>query len=172
MGKKYSNVFVNKESYYQLFDNKNNMCIIDADDYDRVSQYYWSKYSENYFCSCVNGTKEWLHRFIMNAQQGEYVDHINNDYDDYRKSNLRICNNAENNRNRWLQSNNTSGYPGVSWSKREQRWRSRIKVNGHEIHLGYFINKDDAIKAKQLAEDKYFGDFSYRKSQGDSIYVQ
>jgi hypothetical protein len=107
----------------------------------------------------------------MNAKSGEYVDHKNNDFNDYRKENLRVCNNAENNRNRWLQKNNTSGYPGVSWAKREQKWRAKIKVNTKEIHLGYFDNKDDAIKAKQAAEEKYFKEFSYTNSQQEASHV-
>ena len=170
--KKYSNRFVDKGDYYEMYDNNNNMCVIDAEDYDRVFQFYWGKYQgDNYFCSCVNGNKQWLHRYLMGATSKEYVDHKNNNCDDYRKSNLRICNNAENNRNRWLQSNNTSGYPGVGWAKREQKWRARIKVDGHEIHLGYFDNKNEAIIAKQKAEEKYFGEFCYRNSQREATYV-
>lgn len=170
--KKYNNRFVNKGDYYEMYDNNNNMCVIDIDDYERVSQFYWGKYQgSNYFCSCTGGQKQWLHRYLMGAVFNEYVDHKNNNCNDYRKSNLRICNNAENNRNRWLQSNNTSGYPGINWAKREKKWRARIKVNGREIHLGYFNDKSDAIKAKQVAEEKYFGIFSYKNSQKEATYV-
>lgn len=166
MGKRFNNLFEDMGSYYIMYDKQNNFCLIDKDDYNKISKGYWGKYKDsNYFCSLIEGKKYWLHRYIMNAAHGEYVDHINNDFNDYRKSNLRLCNNAENNRNRWLQKNNTSGYPGISWAKREQKWRSRIKVNGQEKHLGYFDNIDDAIFAKRIAEEKYFKDFSYSNSQ-------
>lgn len=33
------------------------------------------------------------------------------------------------------------------------------------IYLGGFINKDDAIKARKEAEEKYFGEYSYDNSQ-------
>lgn len=172
VGKIKNNVFEDMGEYYLMADQNDNICLIDKDDYERISQCYWGKYkNSNYFCSFHNGVKYWLHRYIMNAHHGEYVDHINNDFNDYRKKNLRICNNAENNRNRWLQKNNTSGYPGVDWAKREQKWRARIKVDGIEIHLGYFQNKADAIKAKQNAEEKYFKDFSYNNSQGATSNV-
>ena len=108
----------------------------------------------------------------MNALEGEYVDHINNDFNDYRKSNLRICNNSENNRNIGLQKNNTSGITGVDWDKQHNKWRARLTIYGKEKQLGLFIKKEDAMAARQAAEDKYFGDFSYRKSQEDSTYVQ
>ena len=68
-----------------------------------------------------------------------------------------------------MQKNNTSGYPGVSWSKREQQWRARIKVDGKEKHLGYFNDIDDAIKAKKIAEEKYFKEFSYKNSQKEGL---
>ena len=166
MGKKFNNIFEDMGNYYLMYDKQGNSCFVDKDDYEKISNGYWGKYqNSNYFCSCINGKKHWLHRYIMNADKGEYVDHINNNFDDYRKNNLRLCNNAENNRNRGLQKNNTSGYAGVSWVKREQKWRARIKVDGKEVHLGYFDNKNDAILAKKHAEEKYFGEFSYHNSQ-------
>lgn len=166
MGKIFNNVFEDMGDYYIMYDKNGNSCLIDKDDYDKVSRGYWGKHkNSNYFAGTINSKKHWLHRYIMNSQQGEYVDHIDGDFDNYRKINLRICNNAENNRNRGLQKNNTSGYAGVSWAKREQKWRARIKIDGKEKHLGYFSNKDDAILAKKYAEEKYFGEFSYYNSQ-------
>ena len=166
MGKKFNNLFEDKGSYYLMYDNRGNVCLIDKEDYEKISKGYWGKYqNSNYFCSNIEGKKYWLHRYIMNAQKGKYVDHINNNFDDYRKINLRICSNAENNRNRGLQKNNTSGYPGVNWVKREQKWRARIKVDGKEQHLGLFSDINDAIQAKKAAEEKYFKEFSYYYSQ-------
>jgi hypothetical protein len=34
-------------------------------------------------------------------------------------------------------------------------WRVRIKVNKKEISLGYFLTKEDAIKARKEAELKW-----------------
>lgn len=162
----YNNLFEDMGNYCLMYDRNGNSCLIDKSDYQRISRGYWGKYkNSNYFCSNVDGKKQWLHRYIMDATKGEYVDHIDGNFDDYRKINLRICNNAENNRNRGLQKNNTSGYSGIGWAKREQKWRARIKVDGKEIHLGYFKNKNDAILAKKHAEEKYFGEFSYNNSQ-------
>lgn len=166
MGKIFNNLFEDMGDYYLMYDKNNNCCLIDKDDYNKISRGYWGKYKDsNYFCGNINGEKLWLHRYIMNAKRGEYVDHIDGNFDDNRKINLRICNNAENNRNRGLQKNNTSGYSGVGWAKREQKWRVRIKVDGKEKHLGYFDNKNDAILAKKHAEEKYFREFSYYNSQ-------
>ena len=37
------------------------------------------------------------------------------------------------------------------------------------IHLGYFSNFDNAVNARKEAEEKYFGEFSYEKSQTINI---
>lgn len=54
-----------------------------------------------------------------------------------------------------LSTNNTSGIKGLSWAKREKKWRAYIIIGKKHIHLGYFKNKEDAIKARLEAEEKY-----------------
>lgn len=55
-----------------------------------------------------------------------------------------------------LQSNNVSGYKGVSWCKRDSRWRVYIQTKGKNKALGSFINKNDAIIVRLMAELKYW----------------
>ena len=50
---------------------------------------------------------------------------------------------------------NKSGYPGVSWDKRSERWRAEICVNSRTINLGRFGEMDDAIDARKAAEIKH-----------------
>ena len=58
-----------------------------------------------------------------------------------------------------LPSNNTSGVIGVWWNKQLKKWQAMIYYYGKSKHLGYFINKEDAIKVRKEAEIKYFGEF-------------
>lgn len=51
--------------------------------------------------------------------------------------------------------NSTSGVTGVLWNTKRQRWQSMVKVDGKQIHLGFFVQKDDAIAARQAANVKY-----------------
>ena len=53
-------------------------------------------------------------------------------------------------------SNNTSGHKGVSWVKQNKIWKAYITFQGQLVNLGRFENKQDAIKARKLAEEKYF----------------
>lgn len=57
---------------------------------------------------------------------------------------------------KYLQSNNTSGYPGVS-RLRTGKWGAYIKINKKRIWLGTFNTKDEAIAARKAAEHKYLG---------------
>jgi hypothetical protein len=53
--------------------------------------------------------------------------------------------------------NNTSGHVGVWWNKSANRWVARIKVSGKQIYLGKFKEYEDAVKARELAEEQYYG---------------
>lgn len=39
---------------------------------------------------------------------------------------------------RLLRANNKSGFRGVYWNKRDNKWVAQIKVNSKTIYLGYF----------------------------------
>lgn len=89
-----------------------------------------------------------------------FVDHINGNKLDNRKSNLRICCNADNLKNRVkLPSNNTSGILGVRYRADRNKWYAEIQFNKQKINLGSYTEKEDAIKARLEAEIKYFGKY-------------
>ena len=43
--------------------------------------------------------------------------------------------------------NSSSKYVGVSFSKREGKWRSEIRINGVSHSLGYFDKEEEARNA-------------------------
>ena len=88
------------------------------------------------------------------------IDHKNRIKNDNRWGNLRLANMSQNQINRGLQKNNKSGYKGIVWSPANKKWSARINVDGIRIHLGYFCEKDSAIKVRKEAEIKYFKEFS------------
>lgn len=55
-----------------------------------------------------------------------------------------------------LHKGNKSGHKGVMWNKHRNKWQAYIGFQGKNINLGYFDNKEDAIRARELAEEKYF----------------
>lgn len=132
--------------------------MIDIEDVDFCKEHIWN-IARDRITTIIDGKTKYLHRLIMNCPDDMYVDHINRDTYDNRKSNLRICTNQENNRNKGLYSHNTSGVAGVVWDKSRNKWKAQIVVDGKCIFLGRFIEKEDAIKSRQEAEIKYFEDY-------------
>lgn len=101
-----------------------------------------------------------MHREIIDEKENEHVDHINGNKKDNRKSNLRIATSSQNSRNIGLRKNNTTGYKGVIYEKKRDKWRAEIKKDYKSIFLGYFDTKEDAAKAYNEASMKYHGEFA------------
>lgn len=99
------------------------------------------------------------HRVIWLIQTGEWpkeqIDHRNKIRTDNRWENLACASNAENSKNKTLQSNNTSGRNGVSWNKCSRRWQAKIKVDGRQKHLGSFSTPEEAAAAREKANITY-----------------
>jgi HNH endonuclease len=87
------------------------------------------------------------------------VDHKNRDSLDDRKKNLRLATRSQNNMNRLLSKNNSSGAKGVCWHVAVNKWNSYITVNQHQIRLGLFSSFADAVAIRKEAEKRYYGEF-------------
>lgn len=75
----------------------------------------------------------------------------------YCKENCRWATNSIQGYNKGLDPNNTSGKSGVSWYTQNAKWSAEIHVENKHIRLGMFANFDDAVKAREEAELKYYG---------------
>lgn len=83
------------------------------------------------------------------------MDHIFHIKDDNRIVKIRDASHVINGRNRPLNKNNTTGFNGVSFIKREGVFRASIRVNGKPIILGRFKDIEDAIASRKDANIKY-----------------
>ena len=95
--------------------------------------------------------------FINNPNDKECVDHIDNNRTNNHISNLRFATANENQHNRKLNSNNTSGIKGINWHKANKKWRAQIRIDGIKIHIGYYENLEDAKIARVNQANKVFG---------------
>jgi len=150
--------------------------LVDDEDYSELSKHKW--------CTYLNTNGEWyakrdewlgngkcraiiMHRVIMGAPKGIQVDHIRGtllpsdpNCLDNRKSNLRLATQQQNLCNKTMQSNNTSGFKGVTWDKQTHRWMAQISVNRKHIKLGRFDSLEEAAEVYNSAAILYFGEFA------------
>jgi len=153
---------------FRIILTKNQIALVDDEDYELVSQYKWhtsSKKGHTFYAVAYAGggrnnhKQISMHRLIMGASFGEEVDHINGNGLDNRKENLRLASRAENVRNKHI-SSGTSSYKGVSLYRRTGRWRAQIEMAEKNIHLGYFKTEKEAARAYNYKALELFGDFA------------
>ena len=121
-----------------------------------------SENNHGYIQIQVNGKLLLAHRlswYFIHNELPNVIDHINHTKDDNRIINLRFCTQAENLRNQGKQSNNTSGYKGVSWHKPSRKWVAKININGKRKYLGSFNCPKEASEAYENKAKELFGEF-------------
>lgn len=88
--------------------------------------------SEGYPNFIINRKNIRLHRFVMNAKEGQVIDHINGNKLDNRKINLRFVNSSLNCINRYHKIKTTHGFRGVS---KDRIYRIGFVLSGKRIRL-------------------------------------
>ncbi len=142
--------------------------LIDDEDYEKIKGKSLSLFKNSRAgkevlyvrTSWINGKRFLLHRFLTDCPKDKLIDHINHNPLDNRKSNLRICNNAENKMNMGrYKTNKESKYKGVFIYNKIIT--AAIGFNGKPIHLGKFQTQKDAAKAYNKKAIELFGEFAY-----------
>ena len=114
----------------------------------------------------LSGKSIKAHRAIWEMMTGVELpdgivpDHRDGDPWNNKWSNLRLATHSQNQCNRALQQNNTSGFSGVRWLARLGKWNARIVIRGREIYLGLHETKGMAAVARAKATLRYHGQFS------------
>ena len=98
----------------------------------------------------------WL--YVYGEWPKDQLDHIDRDRSNNRIANLREVDNLQNGQNRSVSIRNKSGYSGVSWYKRDSKWKVTLRASGLDIFIGYFADIEEAIAARKDAELKYHAD--------------
>jgi len=127
--------------------------LVDDEDYERVINIKWH-YNHGYAMRSVPGPrgykKQGMHRLILNAPTDKLVDHINMDRLDNQKNNLRLCSYSQNRLNSKLNSNNSTGFKGVTYKKRRRKkpWEASAHsfMDGY-LYLGSYKTREEAAKA-------------------------
>ena len=128
--------------------------LISESDFDLIAGCKWrmnKSYARTYKKENGKEVRVFMHRLIVNAKQGEIVDHINRVKTDNRRENLRIVSSLTNCLNRNPSLNKISKYKGVT--KQKNGWQ--VYVNGK--YVGFFKSETDAAMAYDKRVIEVFG---------------
>lgn len=157
--------------------------VIDVLNYDpETGIFRWTAtHNQGRTAGCVNGSgyiiikfeyrRYRAHRlayFFMTGEWPEhYIDHINGEKTDNRWINLRPATNQQNQMNRGIDANNTSGVKGLSWNVNNSAWSASVCLHGKRhkkdfaaIRRGLEQSKRDAIRWLESTRARLHGEFA------------
>lgn len=110
----------------------------------------------------IDGSHYMAHRLAWLITHGswprEQIDHVDEDKFNNRLDNLRPASDRQNKQNVSVPyRNNKSGFQGVNFHKRHQKFQAQIQVDGRKIHLGYFDTPEKAHEAYAEAKRTHHG---------------
>jgi hypothetical protein len=151
---------------------KGQVAIVDEADFAKVGQFKWYATHPRHTIYAARGIKLadgrtktiYMHRFLMDADAGEMVDHKDHNGLNNTRENLRKCTVTQNNRNirPWRKRRTSSAFKGVHRNAEgtSVRWSAKIKINGKLIRLGEFTTEIEAARAYDSAARQHFGEFA------------
>lgn len=108
----------------------------------------------------IGQEKYMAHRLAWVCVTGEQpvheVDHIDGVGVNNAWENLREATTKQNKENLPLSKKNTSGFRGVSWSKKHKKWRAVAGHNKKFIHIGFFDTAEEAGQAAAAKRAELF----------------
>ena len=156
-GRKQNAYRVEGNTVYVTLSNCDEEMICDADDWERLKQFYWYRNNEGYcetrLWNCYGGHSTRFHIEVIGKEEGYVTDHINRNRLDNRKCNLRHVTPLENTWNISVAKNNNSGVTGVSL--KDGKWIVQIGSRYKKYYIGAYDTKEEAIAARIEAEKKY-----------------
>lgn len=140
--------------------------LIDESEYQRVASFKWFAASSGrtFYARVTSGViashHKSMHAFIMKAEKGQRIDHINGNGLDNRLRNLRLASAAENSRNVFKRVEPcTSRFKGVIRTS-SGKWASSIVCDGEPEFIGMFDAEEDAARSYDKRAVELFGEFA------------
>ncbi len=135
---------------------------IDKKDEPLVRKYKWHiciNKKSNGYQFVITSDRILLAQLLMGFPKNVEIDHIDLDPLNNRRENLRLVTHQQNQINQPLQKNNTSGVSGVSFYPPRNKYRARIKIGQHDLHLGYYSTFEEAVQARNVGVECMFGEY-------------
>jgi hypothetical protein len=98
--------------------------------------------------------------FMFNDYFPQEVDHKDGNKSNNKIENLRPATKSQNQHNAKININNTSGVKGVSWDKRNKKWKAQIAVNKKNYQLGRFDTLEMATQVINEFRKQYHNEYA------------
>lgn len=155
---------VREGDHYRYICASGESFIFDYEDYNAIERYQWHIVNrvDGYGYVARRSGKNYIYltHDLLGVSSETFVDHVNGDTLDERRTNLRIASVHENTCNQKLRKDSSSGYKGVHYIQRRRKYEATIQSNHKKYHLGYFDNPEDGARAYDEAARFYFGEFA------------
>ena len=150
---------------YVKMSNTEKEMLVDSNIWEKLKNYCWYENTLGYAASKDYAAKKCILFHITafpDCPRDLVRDHIDGNKLNNQRKNIRFIRQEKNCQNRVREKTTSSGRNGVSFNSHKKKWNSYITLNGKRKNLGYFQNLDDAIKVREEAEIKYFGEYRRR----------
>ena len=108
----------------------------------------------------VGGKQLKAHRLAWVYMTGTFpvdeIDHVDGDRTNNAWANLRQASHKQNQENIKLRSDSSSGFRGVCFDKRRNRWIAKVVHNKKQHNLGYFETAEQAAEAACAKRAEFF----------------
>lgn len=145
---------------------KEGIALVDEDEWDGLYVNRW-RLQNGYVVRGEGHKVIYMHRQILKmTDPNVFVDHINGKRHDNQKENLRAVTPLQNSWNQAMPFDNTSGYRGVWYDKRRDKWVAEIIFNWKKIYIGQYDLAEQAAYAWDAKAIELYGDFARTNFQG------
>lgn len=119
---------------------------------------------DGYVVIRINGRNYQAHRLAWVIKKGKWpehdLDHKDNNKANNRWTNLRPATSSQNAYNQKILHRNKSGFKGVCYVAKSNRYHAYIAFDGKNYHLGSFRDLESARNVREDAMRKHHGEFA------------
>lgn len=158
---------IDMETIKLVLNNKDMECLIDAEDYDKVK--YCNIHVNNGYIKIKTEDKKrmLLSRYLMNANDPKvFIDHIDHNPFNMKKSNLRFSNSKRNGENKKKRDGTTSKYLGVAITKGRPGFLAQVKDQNYQERK-WFDSEEYAARYRDLMIRKNLPESHYEMNFKD-----